>query len=68
MGGRTQIVSLVQCVIVLIVIVALGKYLEPLPHPCLGAIVMVSVLKLMFQVLELKKLWTISLVDWVSFA
>ncbi|GAU96812.1 hypothetical protein RvY_08199 [Ramazzottius varieornatus] len=66
-GGKTQIVSLVQCLIVLIVIVALGKYLEPLPHPCLGAIVMVSVLKLMMQVLELRKLWTISLVDWSIF-
>ncbi|XP_055346632.1 pendrin-like [Paramacrobiotus metropolitanus] len=66
-GGKTQIVSLVQCTIILIVVLALGKFLEPLPKPCLGAIVMVSVLKLMFQIAELLTLWKLSFVDWSIF-
>lgn len=64
-GGKTQIVSLVQCIIIFIVVMALGTFLEPLPKSCLGAIVMVSVFKLMLQVTELMRLWRLSLVDWV---
>lgn len=66
-GGKTQIVSVVQCIIVLIVMLALGKFLEPLPKPCLGAIVMVSVLHLLAQVVQLHKLWKLSLYDWSIF-
>ncbi|GAV08959.1 hypothetical protein RvY_18575 [Ramazzottius varieornatus] len=66
-GGRTQIVSLVQCTIVLIVILALGPLLEPLPRPVLGAIVMVSLFHLLEQVAELYHLWKISFVDWTIF-
>ena len=47
------------------VMLALGKFLEPLPKPCLGAIVMVSVLHLLAQVVQLHKLWKLSLYDWV---
>ncbi|XP_055356846.1 sulfate transporter-like [Paramacrobiotus metropolitanus] len=66
-GGKTQIVSLVQCTIVLAVIVYFGKFLEPLPKACLGAIVMVSVLKLMFQIGELITLWSLSWIDMFIF-
>ncbi|OWA54520.1 Solute carrier family 26 member 6, partial [Hypsibius exemplaris] len=66
-GGRTQMVSVVQCAIVAVVIGALGQYMEPLPRACLGAIVMVSVLKLLFQIVQLVRLWHLSLVDWSIF-
>ncbi|XP_055336056.1 sulfate transporter-like [Paramacrobiotus metropolitanus] len=66
-GGKTQIVSVVQCIIVLIVMLFLGRYLQPLPKPALGAIVMVSVFHLLAQVVQLRRLWKLSLVDWSIF-
>ncbi|OQV23680.1 Solute carrier family 26 member 6 [Hypsibius exemplaris] len=66
-GGKTQIVSLVQCIIVIIAVCSLGKSLEPLPKPALGAIVMASVLHLLSQVVQLHKLWKLSLSDWSIF-
>ncbi|XP_055346340.1 solute carrier family 26 member 10-like [Paramacrobiotus metropolitanus] len=66
-GGRTQVVSMVHCTIILIVIVALGRFLEPLPHACLGAIVMISVVKLIAQIVQLVALLKVSLIDWSVF-
>ncbi|XP_055336068.1 solute carrier family 26 member 6-like [Paramacrobiotus metropolitanus] len=66
-GGRTQIVSLVQSTIVLVVILALGPLLQPLPRACLGGIVMVAVIHLLEQAVELVHLWKISFVDWTIF-
>ncbi|OQV14262.1 Solute carrier family 26 member 6 [Hypsibius exemplaris] len=62
-GGSTQMVSLVSVIVVLIVLVALGKFLQPLPRACLGAIVMVALIGLLTGVLEVKKLWKVSLID-----
>lgn len=55
--------SIVSALVVLIVLVALGKYLEPLPRAVLGSIIMVALLNMMKQVTEVYRLWRISLID-----
>ena len=62
-GGATQVVSLVSAGIVLVVLLALGKFLNPLPRACLGAIIMVALLNMLKSVTEVKKLWKVSLID-----
>ncbi|GAU92774.1 hypothetical protein RvY_04814 [Ramazzottius varieornatus] len=62
-GGATQLVSLVSAVIILVVLLALGKFLNPLPRACLGAIIMVALINMLKGVLEVKKLWKVSLID-----
>ncbi|OQV17046.1 Pendrin [Hypsibius exemplaris] len=66
-GGRTQMVSLIQCMIVLVVILTAGPLLEPLPKPVLGSIVMVALFHLLAQVVEIHRLWKLSFVDWTIF-
>ncbi|XP_055337640.1 LOW QUALITY PROTEIN: pendrin-like [Paramacrobiotus metropolitanus] len=62
-GGSTQVVSYVSAVIVLIVLVALGKYLEPLPRAVLGSVIMVALIGMLKQVTDVVRLWKISLID-----
>ena len=56
-------VSLVSAVIVLVVLVALGRFLQPLPKACLGAIIMVALINMLKGALEVQRLWKISLID-----
>ncbi|OQV17037.1 Sulfate transporter [Hypsibius exemplaris] len=62
-GGATQLVSVIAAMFVLVVLLALSPFLEPLPEACLGAIIMVALINLMKQVTEAGKLWQISLID-----
>ncbi|OQV14267.1 Pendrin [Hypsibius exemplaris] len=62
-GGSTQVVSLVSAVIVLIVLVALGQFLQPLPMACLGSIIMVALINMMKGALDVQKMWKVSLID-----
>ncbi|CAL1537496.1 unnamed protein product [Lymnaea stagnalis] len=63
-GGKTQIVSLISSVLVVIVLLALGPMFEALPNSILAAIIIVSLKGLFLQFLELKRLWKISKVDY----
>ncbi|OQV14592.1 Solute carrier family 26 member 6 [Hypsibius exemplaris] len=62
-GGSTQMVSLVSATIVLIVLVALGRFLEPLPRACLGCIIMVALINMLKGAMEIVRLWKVSLID-----
>ncbi|GAV08961.1 hypothetical protein RvY_18577 [Ramazzottius varieornatus] len=62
-GGMTQIVSVVAACFVLVVLLALGHLLEPLPEACLGAIIMVALINMLKQVTEIGRLWKVSLID-----
>ena len=55
--GKSQIVSFVSCVIVLIVCLFAGPLIEPLPNSSLGAIVIVALLPMFRRLTELKLLW-----------
>ena len=67
-GGSTQLVSLISASIMLTVLLLFGKFLEPLPRACLGAVIMVALLNMLKSVTEIKRLWSISLIDASIFA
>ena len=43
-GGKTQVVSLVNCSCIVVVILALGPYLEELPTVCHNVFIIITVL------------------------
>ncbi|XP_026089238.1 solute carrier family 26 member 3 [Carassius auratus] len=65
-GGRTQIAGVLSAMIVLIVIVAVGFLLEPLPRSVLGALVIVNLKGMLMQFRELPFLWKNDRTDFVT--
>jgi MFS superfamily sulfate permease-like transporter len=55
--GKSQMVSLVSSAFVLLVCLAAGPLIEPLPSSSLGAIVIVALLPVFKRLAELKLLW-----------
>lgn len=62
-GGKTQLVSLVNCVGLLIVLLFLAPILQGLPSCILAAITIVSLKGLLIQIKDLRRYWKISIVD-----
>uniref|UniRef100_A0A673CK21 Solute carrier family 26 member 3 n=1 Tax=Sphaeramia orbicularis TaxID=375764 RepID=A0A673CK21_9TELE len=56
-GGRTQIAGLISAMMTMIVTVALGFLLEPLPRSVLGALVIVNLKGMLMQFREIPYLW-----------
>lgn len=56
-GGKTQIAGLLSAVIVMIVTLAIGFLLDPLPKSVLGAVVVVNLKGMLMQVREVPYLW-----------
>ncbi|XP_061815030.1 chloride anion exchanger-like [Nerophis lumbriciformis] len=56
-GGKTQIAGLLSAVIVMIVTLALGFLLDPLPKSVLGAVVIVNLKGMLMQFREVPYLW-----------
>uniref|UniRef100_A0AAR2KRW2 STAS domain-containing protein n=1 Tax=Pygocentrus nattereri TaxID=42514 RepID=A0AAR2KRW2_PYGNA len=56
-GGKTQIAGALSAIIVLIVTLAIGFLLEPLPKSVLGAVVIVNLKGMLMQVREVPYLW-----------
>ncbi|KAF1372610.1 hypothetical protein PFLUV_G00267610 [Perca fluviatilis] len=56
-GGKTQIAGLISAMIAMIVTVALGFLLEPLPRSVLGALVIVNLKGMLMQFREILYLW-----------
>ncbi|XP_059366464.1 uncharacterized protein LOC132105398 [Carassius carassius] len=65
-GGKTQIAGVLSAMIVLIVIVAVGFLLEPLPRSVLGALVIVNLKGMLMQFRELPFLWKNDRTDFVT--
>ncbi|CAG5134604.1 unnamed protein product, partial [Candidula unifasciata] len=63
-GGKTQFVSLISSALVVVVLLALGPLFQDLPNSILAAIIIVSLKGLLMQFTELKRLWTVSKVDY----
>uniref|UniRef100_A0A665UCX1 Chloride anion exchanger-like n=1 Tax=Echeneis naucrates TaxID=173247 RepID=A0A665UCX1_ECHNA len=56
-GGKTQIAGLISAVMVMIVTLAIGYLLEPLPKSVLGAVVIVNLKGMLMQVRDVPYLW-----------
>ncbi|KAM8740422.1 chloride anion exchanger-like [Acanthopagrus schlegelii] len=56
-GGRTQIAGLISAMMAMIVTVAIGFLLEPLPTSVLGALVIVNLKGMLMQCREIPYLW-----------
>uniref|UniRef100_A0A3B3V3T7 Chloride anion exchanger-like n=1 Tax=Poecilia latipinna TaxID=48699 RepID=A0A3B3V3T7_9TELE len=56
-GGKTQVAGLVSAMMAMIVTVALGFLLEPLPRSVLGALVIVNLKGMLMQFSEIPYLW-----------
>lgn len=42
-GGRTQIASVISCTVLLIILLWIGPFFEPLPRSVLASIIIVSI-------------------------
>ncbi|XP_060593514.1 prestin-like isoform X2 [Ruditapes philippinarum] len=62
-GGKTQVAGLVSCCLLLVVLLAIGPYFRTLPNSVLASIIIVALRGMFLQVLDLKKLWRVSLID-----
>ncbi|XP_029019300.1 chloride anion exchanger-like [Betta splendens] len=56
-GGKTQVAGLLSAIIVMIVTLAIGFLLEPLPKSVLGAVVIVNLKGMLMQFGEIPYLW-----------
>lgn len=56
-GGKTQVAGLLSAIIVMIVTLAIGFLLEPLPKSVLGAVVIVNLKGMLMQAREVPYLW-----------
>ncbi|XP_064488551.1 prestin-like [Ornithodoros turicata] len=62
-GGKTQLVSFINSLLILIVILCFGHYFERLPIAILSSIIFISLKKVFMQVKEFKTFWDISRID-----
>ncbi|XP_077978000.1 prestin-like [Glandiceps talaboti] len=65
-GGNTQIAAFVNCIVILVVLLALGPLFEALPKAVLGSIVVVALKGMFKQCADLPVLWRTSKSDfWI---
>ncbi|XP_063234743.1 pendrin-like isoform X2 [Bacillus rossius redtenbacheri] len=64
-GGRTQLASVVSCGILLLVMLWIGPFFEPLPRCVLASIIVVALKGLLMQVSHVVKFWRLSVLDGV---
>ncbi|XP_064606095.1 prestin-like [Liolophura sinensis] len=62
-GGRTQIASIFSCVVVFVVIMAVGPLFFALPQCVLSSVILVALRSMFLQIRETKQLWKTSKYD-----
>ncbi|XP_076650373.1 prestin isoform X1 [Halictus rubicundus] len=62
-GGRTQIASIVSCLILLIILLWIGPFFEPLPRCVLASIIVVALKGMFQQASQLAKFWKLNKCD-----
>ncbi|CAK9795466.1 Slc26a5 [Anthophora plagiata] len=62
-GGRTQIASIVSCMILLAILLWIGPFFEPLPRCVLASIIVVALKGMLQQANQLVKFWKLSKYD-----
>ncbi|XP_038601264.1 anion exchange transporter [Tachyglossus aculeatus] len=63
-GAKTQVACLISCVLILIIIYAIGPLLYWLPMCVLASIIVVGLKGMLIQFRDLKKYWNVDKVDW----
>ncbi|XP_072379811.1 prestin-like [Diabrotica undecimpunctata] len=62
-GGKTQIVTVVSSLLLIITLLWIGPFFEPLPRSVLGSVIVISLRGMMMQAVELIKFWKLSKLD-----
>ncbi|XP_071083395.1 prestin-like [Haliotis cracherodii] len=62
-GGKTQVSSLISGGLVIIVLLSMGPLFKALPNCILAAIILVSLKGLFTQIIEARRLWKVSKID-----
>ncbi|KMQ92247.1 solute carrier family 26 member 6-like isoform x1 protein [Lasius niger] len=62
-GGRTQIASIVSCLLLLVILLWIGPFFEPLPRCVLASIIVVALKGMFQQANQLVKFWKLSKTD-----
>ncbi|NXD82813.1 S26A7 protein, partial [Halcyon senegalensis] len=63
-GAKTQVACLISCVLILMVIYAIGPMLYWLPMCVLASIIVVGLKGMLMQFRDLKKYWNVDKIDW----
>ncbi|XP_033011440.1 anion exchange transporter isoform X2 [Lacerta agilis] len=63
-GAKTQVACLISCILVLVVIYAVGPMLYWLPMCVLASIIVVGLKGMLVQFRDLKKYWNVDKIDW----
>ncbi|XP_010120987.1 PREDICTED: anion exchange transporter-like, partial [Chlamydotis macqueenii] len=63
-GAKTQVACLISCVLILVVIYAIGPMLYWLPMCVLASIIVVGLKGMLMQFRDLKKYWNVDKIDW----
>ncbi|XP_057331226.1 prestin-like isoform X2 [Microplitis mediator] len=62
-GGKTQIASIISCSILLIILLYIGPFFEPLPRSVLASIIVVSLKGMLLQAKQFLEFWRLSRLD-----
>ncbi|XP_034941936.1 solute carrier family 26 member 6-like isoform X2 [Chelonus insularis] len=65
-GGKTQIASIVSCSILLIILLWIGPFFEPLPRCVLASIIIVALKGMLLQAKQLRRFWKVSKLDGIT--
>ncbi|KAK4827620.1 hypothetical protein QYF61_019545 [Mycteria americana] len=63
-GAKTQVACLISCVLILVVIYAIGPMLYWLPMCVLASVIVVGLKGMLMQFRDLKKYWNVDKIDW----
>ncbi|GFG31126.1 hypothetical protein Cfor_12776, partial [Coptotermes formosanus] len=62
-GGKTQLTSLISCLILLAVMLWIGPFFEPLPRCILASIIVVALKGMLLQAKDMPSFWRLSKLD-----
>ncbi|KAH0954229.1 hypothetical protein HN011_002174 [Eciton burchellii] len=62
-GGRTQIASIVSCLLLLVILLWIGPFFEPLPKCILASIIVVALKGMLIQAKQFVKFWKLNKSD-----
>lgn len=62
-GGCTQLASLISCSILLVILLWIGPFFEPLPRCVLAGLIVVALKGILLQALDIFEIWKVSPLD-----